>query len=170
MGREPMWQREFFPNVSSRAQVEDFGTNFTNPDQQGVVCDMIVRLLATSGINAENIGVICMNSAAAKKLRNELREALPNGTALPQVSSFDAFIGQERDIMIVCTVASFELSVTRLHPFGFIREPERLNVAVTRAKRFSFYVADISLWRSQKEILGKREIKDSKEDDQCDPM
>ena len=66
------------------------------------------------------------------------------------VSTVDAFQGGERDVII--------LSSVRTKGVGFIDEPERVNVAITRAKRHLLFVGEsvrspILPWNAPKHCL-----------------
>ncbi|XP_055322824.1 uncharacterized protein LOC129578378 isoform X2 [Sitodiplosis mosellana] len=65
------------------------------------------------------------------KQRQELQTLLENSATLAAfnipVNTIDSYQGQERDIIILCT--------TRTIGIGFLANPQRLNVALTRAKK-----------------------------------
>ena len=54
---------------------------------------------------------------------------------LPQVGSVESFQGQERKAIIISTVRSShdQIHFDRLHDMGFLNQPKRFNVALTRA-------------------------------------
>lgn len=65
-----------------------------------------------------------------------------------EVSTVDSFQGREKEAIIISLVRSNEQYDT-----GFVKEKQRLNVAVTRAKRFLAVVADRKTMRSGRNKL-----------------
>lgn len=86
--------------------------------------DAQVRRMLDAGVRPSQIAVIAAYRAQVRLLRQML-----DGTDV-DVGTIDAFQGSERDIVIV--------SLVRGNPrgeVGFVRDPRRLNVAMTRARR-----------------------------------
>lgn len=54
----------------------------------------------------------------------------------PKIGSVEEFQGQERDIILLTTVRSCSPAVDRdvRHLLGFVRNPQRINVAISRAR------------------------------------
>ncbi len=88
---------------------------------------------------------ICDKDESGWLYKSDYRATL-DGSERLRVGSVDAFQGKEFDIVILSTVRSNrhkgedEVSLNR--KFGFIRTPNRLNVAFSRAKRFITAVGD----------------------------
>jgi AAA domain/DNA helicase ZGRF1-like, N-terminal domain/GRF zinc finger len=98
-----------------------------------IVSRLVCALLDNTPIEPSQIGVIVFYTAQAIAIADLLAKAPPSlGAALVQVSTVDAFQGAERDIII--------LSCVRTSQLGFIADPNRLNVALTRARRHLFIV------------------------------
>jgi len=101
---------------------------------------------------AAEIGVVTPYRGQCGKIRKLLKEV----TEEVKIGSVEEFQGQERRIIIMSTVRSSPESVeTDLkHTLGFVANPRRLNVAVTRAQAMLIIVGDPAvlsldpLWRS----------------------
>jgi hypothetical protein len=115
-----------------------------------------VVLLAKSlrdGIgHGSNISVISMYGEDVAKIR----KALASEYSDIKVRTVDSFQGEEDDIVIVHFVAAqtpyydpMDKKWTLLNPMGFVSNMERMNVAATRAKEFSFLVGNSNLWRAR---------------------
>jgi len=91
----------------------------------------------------EHIGVITPYNSQARKIRTLLqnRKVGANGV---KVGSVEEFQGQERRVIIISTVRSsmeFVISDIR-HSLGFVANPRRFNVAVTRAQALLIVIGD----------------------------
>ena len=111
----------------------------------------------------KEIGIISFYS----KQRNKIRRACKEFDGLPmKIDVVDRFQGMERNIVIVSMVRSntiitdaqekpdfseFELGFPEQEDLGFAQSPNRLNVALSRAKRLLIIIGNSELFR-QKEI------------------
>jgi superfamily I DNA and/or RNA helicase len=104
-----------------------------NPGQAERVALEVRRVLAR-GLAASELGVIAPYDAQVRVLRDLLRDACDAGL---EISSVDGFQGREKEAIIVDLVRCNERS-----ELGFLRDTRRMNVALTRAKRFLMVVGD----------------------------
>ncbi|VDC03812.1 unnamed protein product [Peniophora sp. CBMAI 1063] len=117
----------------------------------------IDELIADKRINVryEDIGVIAPYHAQVLKIRKLLREKGKEGARKIKVGSVEEFQGQERKVIFVSTTrSSRELVAYDLkHTLGFVANPRRFNVAVTRAQALLIIVGNPNvlsldpLWR-----------------------
>ncbi len=115
---------------------------FINVYEQMIVARLLIELVCNMGVLPDQIGVICgynnqrnfivslLNHVARhEKDKDRLKEI--------KVSTVDAFQGQEKEVIILATTRSNEkLSI------GFLDEPKRFNVSVTRARRLLIVVGN----------------------------
>ena len=94
------------------------------------------------------IGVISFYSAQVDRLRRKMQSLRARFEVFSRADSVDNFQGQERGIVIVSTVR------TNGHG-GFTRSPERLNVALSRARRLLVIVGDSQFFGSVRDKDGK---------------
>lgn len=114
-----------------REEISGSGTSFLNRIE-AMNCERIITRLFRDGVQPEQIGVITpyegqrayvvqymqMNGSMDKDLYMEV-----------EVASVDAFQGREKDFIILsCVRANDQQNI------GFLSDPRRLNVALTRAK------------------------------------
>jgi predicted DNA helicase len=104
-----------------------------NPQQAARTISEVRRLLAR-GLPARDIAVITPYEAQARRLREGLREARAAGL---EVGTVDAFQGREKEAVVVDLVRSNEAG-----ELGFLNDVRRLNVALTRARRFLLVIGD----------------------------
>lgn len=76
-----------------------------------------------------------------KDIRTVLTEA---GFDVPKVGTVEEFQGQEFNVIILSTVRSNKnmLECDKLHNLGFVTQPKRLNVALTRAQVLTIVVGN----------------------------
>ncbi|KAH7573814.1 hypothetical protein ACOSQ2_007978 [Xanthoceras sorbifolium] len=96
------------------------------------VVEVIRRLTANEKLAEEDIGVITPYRQQVLKIKNALESFDMSNI---KVGSVEQFQGQERQVIIVSTVRSTvkHNDFDRKHCLGFLSNPRRFNVAVTRA-------------------------------------
>lgn len=98
---------------------------------------VVGHLLNLDGINPADIGVIAPYNAQV----SFLKELIHNRKV--EISTVDGFQGREKEIIILSMVRSnLDKKV------GFLANERRLNVAVTRARRFLCVIGDCSTLES----------------------
>lgn len=107
------------------------GTSFLNRTEASSV-EKIVTMMLKTGMRPEQIGVITPYEGQRSYVVNHMQKAGALRSDLYkeiEVASVDSFQGREKDIIIVSCVRS-----NAQQGIGFLRDPRRLNVALTRAK------------------------------------
>ncbi|KAF4616960.1 hypothetical protein D9613_008723 [Agrocybe pediades] len=143
-----------FHAVYGKDDREASSPSFFNIDEILVVKSYIQKLKEDRKRRTadDDIGVIAPYHAQCLKLRNSLR-SVADGV---KVGSVEEFQGQERKVIIVSTVRSSKefVEYDLRHTLGFVANPRRFNVAVTRAQALLIIVGDPQvlsldpLWRS----------------------
>ncbi|KIO21489.1 hypothetical protein M407DRAFT_80331 [Tulasnella calospora MUT 4182] len=121
---------------------ESTSPSWFNIEEASAVRDYVrdLRLDPQLGLEDEQIGVITPYRAQVKKMRTVLHVDFPD----VKVGTTEEFQGDERHAIIVSTVRSsldfveFDLR----HTLGFVANPRRFNVAITRAKAILIIVGD----------------------------
>ncbi|KAH9849037.1 P-loop containing nucleoside triphosphate hydrolase protein [Lenzites betulinus] len=144
-----------FHHISGENEREATSPSYYNRDEATEVIEYIVALLKDRGhpVRAAEIGVITPYYAQVRKLRLLLRRRSIEGV---KVGSVEEFQGQERKVIIVSTVRSTRdlLSYDAKFTLGFVSNPRRFNVAITRAQALLVVIGDASvlsidpLWRA----------------------
>jgi len=99
-----------------------------NEGELRLVTQAVTDLLR-SGVPAADIGVMAPYSAQVARLSAELPEV--------EVATVNAFQGREKEAIVCCFVRS-----NADRELGFVSDPRRLTVALTRARRFLLCVGD----------------------------
>ena len=117
--------------------------------RNGCEASIIYSLIENHFINQENrsavgsasIGIICMYKSQVSLVRSLLMESPVCRAAvnehLVEIGTVDSFQGRERDIILLSLVRSNPSSYK-----GFLRLPNRINVAISRAKHQLIIVGD----------------------------
>lgn len=92
----------------------------------------LVRCLLKRGVPNDQIGVICFYKAQVDMIQQPLCD--DGKHPVVDVSTVDAFQGDERDVIIISTC--------RTNMSTFVEMNERVNVAISRAKRHLFIVSN----------------------------
>lgn len=112
------------------------GGSYINGAEAAVVVALIARI-EQLGVERNRIGVIALYKAQASHIAEKLAAiagAVEGDDA--QVATVDAFQGAEKDVILLTTTRA-SLNV------GFLDSPERLNVALTRARRHLLIVGHV---------------------------
>ncbi|KAK1226909.1 hypothetical protein PQX77_010078 [Marasmius sp. AFHP31] len=143
-----------FHSVFGKDDREASSPSYFNVDEVTVVKSVLEKLRSDTRIrlNDNDIGVIAPYRAQVLKLRAAFRSL----NAAVKVGSVEEFQGQERKVIIVTTVRSSRefVDYDLRHTLGFVANPRRFNVAVTRAQALLVIVGDPNvlsldpLWRS----------------------
>ena len=121
----------FFYNCIGQEEISASGTSYLNRTE-ATACEKIVTYFLKSGVNPSQIGVITPYEGQRAYLVNYMQRS---GSLRPQlykeieVASVDSFQGREKDFIILSCVRSNEHQ-----GIGFLNDPRRLNVALTRSK------------------------------------
>lgn len=117
-----------------RVEIVHENNRVSSPEEAEETAALIEEMLA-GGLSPAEIGVVVPFRAQAARVRNLLRfERFAKWPDIGKlaVDTVERFQGQEREAMIVSFVVSDENFMDRLA--GFLTYPQRLNVAVTRAR------------------------------------
>ena len=124
-----------FHGVEGQDLREGNSPSWFNPMEAALTVDYINEVLKHKGggVKAENIGVITPYHKQVLKIKELLRK---KGLAEVQVGSVEIFQGGEKEVIILSTVRSSveHIPFDTKHALGFLSNPKRFNVAVTRAK------------------------------------
>ena len=127
-------EKYLFVNISKGTEERERGDSgsFRNVEEAESICKVISGCLLTSGrMPPLSIVVLSFYSAQVRCIRTALqRLGISSTSALAvQVMTVDSFQGSEADIVLISFVRS-----NRDNTVGFLKDFQRLNVALTRAK------------------------------------
>ena len=101
-------------------------------------------------ITEGKIGIISFYAAQCNKIYKSIQSYCDRNGIKRSVNSVDKFQGQERGIVVVSTVRTKRL--------GFTKTPERLNVALSRARRLLIIVGNSKFYSSDSAKVGDKHI------------
>lgn len=110
------------------------GSSKLNEHEAEEVTNIVKRFVAEPNNTAQTIGVVSPYKEQVLKLKEML-----NGLGNVSVRTVDGFQGQERDVIVFSAVRCNEHRYT-----GFLDDPRRLNVLLTRARRALLIVGNKS--------------------------
>ncbi|CAE7221372.1 unnamed protein product [Rhizoctonia solani] len=140
-----------FDAVRGENMQEERSPSYFNPHEASLVKEYVQGLIPFIA-TPRNIGIVTPYKAQVRKIRKLLKD---NGVTNIDIGSVEQFQGQERQVIIVSTVRSNKdmLSFDVKHALGFVSNPKRLNVAITRAQSLLVVIGDPNvlgldgLWR-----------------------
>eukprot|EP00792_Barthelona_sp_PAP020_P006651 TRINITY_DN3050_c0_g1_i1.p1 TRINITY_DN3050_c0_g1~~TRINITY_DN3050_c0_g1_i1.p1 ORF type:complete len:949 (-),score=282.10 TRINITY_DN3050_c0_g1_i1:193-3039(-) len=128
----PVANRPFmFYSSNGYEELSATGTSFINRMEAEIVAKVVHKFLSC-GVHPENIGIITpYEGQRAYIVQHLMRQGVlqQNLYRRLEVSSVDSFQGREKEFIILSCVRSNETSI-----IGFLKDPRRLNVALTRAR------------------------------------
>ncbi|WFD17829.1 ATP-dependent RNA helicase [Malassezia caprae] len=126
----PSMPMMFYQNLGQE-EISGSGTSFLNRTEASSV-EKIITMFLKSGIVSEQIGVVTPYEGQRNFIINYMQMFGSLNKELyrsVEVASVDAFQGREKDYIIVSCVRSNDRG-----GIGFLSDPRRLNVALTRAR------------------------------------
>ena len=111
---------------------------------------VVASLLAGGELTASQIGVIAPYSAQVRALRNARNAVLGLGNEL-EISSVDGFQGREKEAVVFTATRSSEGGARGV---GFLADPRRVNVMLTRAKRGLVVIGAPETLRTERKVWG----------------
>lgn len=121
----------FFYKTSGQEEIASSGTSYLNRTE-AVVVERITTKFLKSGVKPEQIGIITPYEGQRSYLVQYMQYSGSLHSKLymeVEVASVDAFQGREKDFIILSCVRANEHQ-----GIGFLNDPRRLNVALTRAR------------------------------------
>ncbi|XP_071484918.1 putative helicase MOV-10 [Diadema antillarum] len=134
-----------FHGVEGQDAREEQSPSFFNLSEVDVVVNYVREVMEKRGgtkVKQEDIGVISPYRKQVQKLRQVLKKRGFNDI---KVGSVEEFQGQERLVIIISTVRSTRAEFIQMDTdfkLGFLKNPKRFNVAVTRAKSLLIIVGN----------------------------
>ncbi|KAI5120593.1 hypothetical protein M0805_008071 [Coniferiporia weirii] len=131
-----------FHGISGKDEREASSPSFFNIAEASLVKEYVKDLLDDRRLRLkpENIGIISPYHAQVCKIRR----VLPHNAKDIKVGSVEEYQGQEKRVIIISTVRTsmdfvkFDLR----HTLGFVANPRRFNVAITRAQALLVVIGD----------------------------
>ncbi len=131
-----------------------------NETEAGVVMGVLRALLQNQGLvralkeglqpGDPIVGIICMYSKQREvlnRMKGEARWIPVELRKLIKVDTVDSYQGKENRVVILSTVRNNP----QLNP-GFLRSPNRINVAMSRAMERLIVVGSTAMWRGKNEV------------------
>ncbi|NXP01025.1 SDE3 helicase, partial [Certhia brachydactyla] len=144
-----------FHGVCGEDQREARSPSFFNTAEIEVLVHYLKKLLQSQGkgscptVSPKEIGIISPYRKQVEKIRKAITSLDPDLRKLPDISqlkvgSVEEFQGQERQVILISTVRSCStyLQFDQTFRLGFLKNPKRLNVAITRAKALLIVVGN----------------------------
>lgn len=123
--------RCFFYNSSGAEEISASGTSYLNRTEAANI-EKLVTYLLKAGLRASQIGVITPYEGQRAYISALFqRQTMMSAPAYQdiEIASVDAFQGREKDFILLSCVRS-----NQNQGIGFLNDPRRLNVALTRAR------------------------------------
>ncbi|PKU37167.1 helicase mov-10 [Limosa lapponica baueri] len=144
-----------FHGVCGEDRREAKSPSFFNTSEIEVLVHYLKKLLQSRGkggcpsVSPKEVGIISPYRKQVEKIRKAITSMDPVLRTLPdikllKVGSVEEFQGQERRVILISTVRSCSkyLQLDETFKLGFLKNPKRLNVAITRAKALLIVVGN----------------------------
>lgn len=132
-----------FIGIEGRDEREGTSPSWFNAQEASRVVDIVKKMkdYRQSRVELKDIGVISPYNQQVSKLKKAL---VSQNLGEVKVGSVESFQGQEKRVIIISTVRSSKEHVDsdKKHSLGFLTNPKRFNVAITRAKALLIIVGN----------------------------
>jgi DNA polymerase III delta prime subunit len=129
--------RVSFVNVTGDEEME--GSSYFNRLEINMVLDILIKIFNYNTVNIQDVGIVTPYDSQKRKFRREVGNMINtypqlflvnNPNTICSVDTVDGFQGMDKDLIIFSSVRSNPKG-----SIGFLKDPRRLNVMLTRAKR-----------------------------------
>ncbi|EKX73270.1 conserved hypothetical protein [Theileria equi strain WA] len=115
-----------------------YGTSKYNQVEVNCVISILRSFLAAGDIEERQIGILTPYDAQKNVLQNQVNLIQGINAKAISIDSVDGFQGKEKDLIIFSAVRS-----NLNKDIGFLRDPRRMNVMLTRARRGLIIIGDL---------------------------
>ena len=119
-------------NTESSTEKKDKGKSLYNEAELAKAVEVIEQLII-NGVRTSDIAIISPYAIQTKLLK----ELTSQRWSQLEISTIDAYQGSEKEVIILSTVRS-----NKEGRLGFLKDPQRMNVAITRAKKQFILIAN----------------------------
>jgi len=141
----------FWDNTSFESGNQKDG--YYNEDEVQKV-NILVRILLDNNIEPKDIGIITPYNRQIQELNKVINNSVTESNKI-EINTVDSYQGREKNYIIFSTVRSNNGLVDGKeveNPMGFVKDPKRLNVAITRAKYGMFIVGNANFLAKYDEV------------------
>ena len=130
--------RCLFYGIKGKQRREGNTSSWTNPFEAESLIALLVDLLERTPLTEQDVGVMATYRRQVVLIRNGLRA---RGLSAIRVGTVDDYQGQEERIIFLSTVVTTPKTLQAVDPeVGFLNNPRRFNVAISRAKALNVIV------------------------------
>lgn len=123
------------------------GQGVRNQQEANLIAELTVNMLQ-AGIKPKDVGILAPFRAQVRLIKTALEERIPDEKILKKifVDTVERIQGQERDVVLISlTISDLKLAKEKA---DFFFKPQRLNVAITRAKMKRVTVGSSNLFKA----------------------
>lgn len=114
-------------------------------EEEALLTSQIIQELIENGVSPSEIAIVCPFKSQCRLISSKIRQTNNNVDIL--VDTVEKMQGQERDIIFYCWTISNHEYLEKINEFFF--NPNRLNVAITRAKSKLITIGSSQLFHSK---------------------
>jgi senataxin len=118
-----------FHNICASLEIQQNAQSISNVIEAEYIRDLYASLHKLYPQHSKNVGIIAPYKSQWKLLQRLFSESFGSSMGGVEISTVDGFQGREKDIVIFSCVRA-----NNYGGIGFLKEWQRLNVAITRAK------------------------------------
>jgi|GEM_PF-3600352 len=127
------YTRVIWSDIESQEEFDRNLLSYFNMDEIRKTQELCDILINKKNVKEEDITIISFYNAHKIKLKDNISKLI-------NIETVDSFQGKENEIII--------LNFVRTNKFGHIDDPQRFNVAMTRAKSFLFIIGNKKLYKN----------------------